>query len=474
MSSSAGMAGWPQQVNAYFRHLAGWIDAVDITNAAPGTEFSIEANSHKAFVYWRNDREGYFIEARRRVAPYNHLFPTGGLAIWHIHKDGREGHDFPRIALVQADGKKDIENNFNRGDAADLFRPPVSVTFNSKTNPAAVWHDGTPSGLSLTEISDTGAVMTFKIGTGKEVDRYAFTGKGTNDSPYLIGTADNLMRMAILVNTRSAAIKDSYQLTADIDLSEYGKGRTEWNDGKGWVPIGQIGDAGIRLFRGTFDGNNKKITGLYINDPTLGAAGLFGAITDGGVVKNLGIVDGTVNGVKMGDGKIYSATEMVGGSDMTGGVVGWVGRGASVSNCYFTGTVSGYRAVGGVAGDVSGSMTDSYSNATITGNRWVGGVAGNVTGSMANVYSTGTVSGEQEVGGVAGWVNEDGSVTNSAALNSSVTRSAGSNKFIGRVAGHSRGKLSGNTACSGMTGGPFPSGSGGNHVNGASVLKSKD
>jgi len=146
--------------NAYFKHLAGWIDTVDITNALPGTVFAIGANSDTAFVYRRNAREAYFIEARRHGEGRNKGIPGSGLAIWHIYKGG--------VALVQADGRNDLEDRVNFGDDTDLFRLGVKTEFNSKTTPAAIWHDRKPSNIAITDISDTGAVMTFKIGYEKK------------------------------------------------------------------------------------------------------------------------------------------------------------------------------------------------------------------------------------------------------------------------------------------------------------------
>jgi M6 family metalloprotease-like protein len=174
------MGAWPSgnrnrhTPNPYFRHLAGWIDVIDIANAAPGTEFTIEMNSHKAFVYRRNDQEAFFIEARRRDDNFNSTLPGEGLAIWHIHSGGNNLNTdigFPRVALVQADGRDDLANRtitdagrLNNGDDTDLFRLGVNTVFNSSTTPAAIYHDGTPSGINITNISDIGAVMTFTIG----------------------------------------------------------------------------------------------------------------------------------------------------------------------------------------------------------------------------------------------------------------------------------------------------------------------
>ncbi|MCL2207107.1 MAG: T9SS type A sorting domain-containing protein [Fibromonadales bacterium] len=183
MADGTGDGSWPQQPNIYLRHLSGWADAIDITNAAPGTEFSIEANGNKAFVYRRNDKEAYFIEARLRKGR-DSLLPGSGLAIWHIHTDGSNissSPGFPRVALVQADGRNDLYYKANSGDNTDLFRAGVRTKFNSTTSPAAIWHDGTPSGISISHISDTGAVMTFRIGDGDYEDKMQPKYKFYND-----------------------------------------------------------------------------------------------------------------------------------------------------------------------------------------------------------------------------------------------------------------------------------------------------
>jgi len=161
---------FPSPPNIYFRHLAKWTNTIDITNAEPGTVFEIEANSNTAYVYWRNEKEAYFIEARLR-RDSNSLsswdLPGSGLAIWHIHTDGVNTlqDSIPLVALMQADGRKDLEKRVNRGDVTDLFRTGVNTRFNATTAPAAIWHDGTPSDFAITRISDVGAVMTFKIGS---------------------------------------------------------------------------------------------------------------------------------------------------------------------------------------------------------------------------------------------------------------------------------------------------------------------
>jgi len=177
---SNGVGGWcvmnsnsaanPQQPNAYLRALAGWIEVTAITDASSGI-FEMPSNSYQAFKYARNAKESYYIEARRRtsvsVDSRNAAIPGSGLLIWHIHTDGKNtdpSKGFPLIALMQADGRNDLERKVNSGDAGDPFRARHNSAFNNATAPVAAYYDGTLSNINISEISDTGAVMTFKAG----------------------------------------------------------------------------------------------------------------------------------------------------------------------------------------------------------------------------------------------------------------------------------------------------------------------
>ena len=157
----------PQPPNPYLRDLAGWIEVTPLTDATSGV-FTHVANSPTAYKYARNAKESYYIEARRRVGRSANI-PGSGLAIWHIHADGKNtdpSRGFPIVALVQADGRNDLENRKNNGDAADLFRARYNASFNKLTNPAAVYYDRVSSNIDISEISDSGAVMTFRAGGG--------------------------------------------------------------------------------------------------------------------------------------------------------------------------------------------------------------------------------------------------------------------------------------------------------------------
>lgn len=211
------------------------------------------------------------------------------------------------------------------------------------------------------------------------------------DDSFVIRTADQLAGLAHLVNSGTDFSGKTIKLENSIDLSDYAE---DWNDGKGWTPIGQA-DA---IFKGHFDGNNKTISGLYINDSKLDYAGLFGCI-DSGSVKNLGLVNVVVKGQNhVGGiaGKLYTdgwSSETHGYNDC-----------AMIKNCFVTGTVEGVASVGGIAGSISCSYTnDCYSSAAVTGKSSVGGIVGSAgLCGVENCYSTGSVSGDKNVGGIAG------------------------------------------------------------------------
>jgi hypothetical protein len=161
----------PQQPNAYLRALAGWIDVTPITDATEGV-LGMPSNGHQAFKYTRNSQESYYIEARRKTSAAansrNAAIPGSGLLVWHVHTAGSNTEStkgFPLLSLVQADGRGDLEKKANSGDAGDPFRARHNAVFNKATSPAAVYRDGIASNIDISEVSDSGASMTFRVGS---------------------------------------------------------------------------------------------------------------------------------------------------------------------------------------------------------------------------------------------------------------------------------------------------------------------
>ena len=317
---------------------------------------------------------------------------------------------------------------------------------------------------------------------------------GSELNPFLISTADQLAALSAEVNAGDYKAGKHYKMTGNIDLSAYGTSNTNFNDGKGWIPIGIFYTdlKNRRPFSGSFDGGGHIILGLSIyaavgstND---NGKAMFGYIAPGAVVKNLGLEGGSVAGndqlgilAGRNRGTVQNcyATGSVSGQDFLGGLVGWnqgtiknsyakvsvtgrhfvgglVGQNsdngednivATVHNSYAAGKVKGSgNSAGGLVGVSSGTVHNSYATGDVEGVNNTGGLVGVSSGTVQDSYATGSVMGNNSVGGLVG--ENSGSsakVHNSVALNPSVV-AAGSN--IGRVAGNnaSSASLSGNYA----------------------------
>lgn len=295
------------------------------------------------------------------------------------------------------------------------------------------------------------SVATVRV-NAPDIDPNFPDGNGTVGNPFQISTAAQLAKLAELVNAGNTLYNNkSYILTADISLSAYGEA---WNSGKGWITIGDS----LNPFGGTFDGNAKKITGLYINDNTLNFAGLFGYIVSS-TVKNLGIENSSVTGRNnVGSVAGYSSgssvtncysTGSVTGNANVGGLAGYLFNNCSMENSYFAGSVTGAQSnIGGVAGMTHGSsVVNCYSAGSVTGSGdnvggvvgsvFSGGVSGGLTyyGAVRNSYSAADVTGSSyNVGGVAGFLSFGGSLTNNYSAGS-VTGNINVGGVIGLLSG---------------------------------------
>lgn len=251
-------------------------------------------------------------------------------------------------------------------------------------------------------------------------------GNGTAENPYQISSADELYWFAELVNgsltdgtpQNTAACA---KLTADITvnrnlLSSLNIWEGEvWNSGTftSWTPIGKSENEYI----GTFDGDGKTVSGLFLNDSNANYVGLFGLIGSGGTVKNVGVVD-----------SYFKANYRV------GGLCGENYCG-TISNCYNTVTVSckvstGLEVyIGGVCGiNFCGTITNCHNTGAVSGEYqgnddtkmvFAGGVCGeSLDGTIVNCYNTGTVNGKTTislgifVGGVCAYSDGSSVISN--------------------------------------------------------------
>lgn len=231
------------------------------------------------------------------------------------------------------------------------------------------------------------------------------------DGTYMVYNADGLMAWAEAAKEEPSI---SCTLTDDITLTS------------DWTPISST-------FAGTFDGNNKYISGLKIRNTDGNNAGLFAQIS--GTVKDLELRDvdievsvnlnkyvGAVAGYSTGtiENCVVSGTVTGKGQGLgfsVGGVVGGsYGSKAKIIGCSSTASVTGNGQAGRVGGIVGSNMS-SYVIACYhtggaitgdgTGNIYAGGVVGrNVASQVTACYASCNVNisnGQGNAGGVIGY-----------------------------------------------------------------------
>ena len=226
------------------------------------------------------------------------------------------------------------------------------------------------------------------------------SGNGTKEDPYIINSPEQLAKLAKDINSgignqEYTHNKEYFLLGNDIDLSAHR-----------WIPIGSgTSTSSFHSFTGYFDGANKTISGLYVDESSEKfSAGLFGHVS-GIEIKNVIIKDG------------YVKTEVNSNSqDAAGLLIGSAAQGhglsTTVSNCHVSGTIESNSALtGGLAGYNSyGTYKDCSTDITINGHGCSGGFIGSdFSGNYENCTAKGNVSGQWSVGGFAGilfWESE--------------------------------------------------------------------
>lgn len=249
-------------------------------------------------------------------------------------------------------------------------------------------------------------------------------GDGKVGNPYIITKAEELEWFRDQVNSGQysicAKIADNVEV---IDMSTvcHAADKSQNLEEKSWVPIG---NRNIIKYRGTFDGNGKTITNLYINasQTSQNNMGLFG-YTYQSTIKNLTFENANVTNTQSNTGILVgkagygstlqnikiSKTCQIKGGNYTGGIAGELDGNAY--NCVNYTTVQGIKSVGGLFGRYSrkgNSITAcaNYGNVTASSDM-VGGLVGYYSsGTIQDCANYGDVKGTYRVAGMAGFVSE--------------------------------------------------------------------
>lgn len=329
-----------------------------------------------------------------------------------------------------------VKSDFTYATANDVVWKGIVNNRYSETGGYAYTFNNGVAKLNYKQYTDT--IYVFKGNLNKvffaNIAPMDLKGEGTAESPWEIGTKDELMTFSNLTNNASLAFDGSYfKLVADIDC-----------EGDTIVPICKDATAKFS-FLGTFDGDGHSIKNLvvstvafYESGATEGAAnpkddrsysygGLFANVGKTGVVKNLtidksckfdlfnygGAIAGSNEGV-IENCRNYAPVTVY--FQKAGGIVGDLKKGGIVRNCYNDGYIRANNScAGGIVGMATSATIENCANTGKVESVWfnayqkegsqyqAGGIVGSMTSStVTNVVNSGNIKSYKQVGGIAG------------------------------------------------------------------------
>lgn len=243
-------------------------------------------------------------------------------------------------------------------------------------------------------------------------------GTGTEKDPYIIKTASQLYKLANDVNNGEPYDNTFFKLGANITVNSGTASAWETNAPKyNWITIGKQNN---QHFKGSLDGANYTIKGLYIVD-TSTAVGLF-VDPDEVVLENLKVTNSYLKGGTgtaavvgwYGGGtfnSIYSDAIVVSTGAHGAGLVSLVDQAKTTfTNCWFDGSLTTGDYSGGIvscnAQDIT--LTNCLNTGSVTSSGTtgqVGGMIGRVAATvvMSDCLNTGTISGLKHTASIIGF-----------------------------------------------------------------------
>lgn len=277
---------------------------------------------------------------------------------------------------------------------------------------------------------------TFSVMEGEDLDGYVFKTEGEGESKvYLINDERDLERLAAYVNSGHDALGKTFKQNTDITLTAAHTSIGGYYKQSADITLTNehtaIGNSSNTSFRGVYDGDNKVIKGLLINQAEGTYQGLFGraykATIKNVIIENcditakdyVGGICGHASETTISNCKVSGAIKTADGVDgmYHGGIAGYIND-KSISSCVNTASVKGNNSksqyYGGIVGFSSYTrVTDCFNAGIVQGTSFVGSIVGknNSTSTLRDNYHTTTTTGGVGANGVATGTDQTGATT---------------------------------------------------------------
>ncbi len=154
----------PAHASAWCKANQGWASVTNVTANGSLSIPDVKA-SHNLLRLWKDGAAGpeYFLVENRQRTGFDAQLPGDGLLVWHIDENqtGNTDENHYKVALLQADGQRDLELNHNRGDGGDPYPgTAVATSVTSSSTPGTKSYAGADTCVSISSISASGPTMT--------------------------------------------------------------------------------------------------------------------------------------------------------------------------------------------------------------------------------------------------------------------------------------------------------------------------
>ena len=175
-NSSSGLGDWclmaggswngggdvPAHPSAWCKAQQGWVTVNNVrTKWHVNVRDSKAGPKHRVYRLWSDGNGGteYFLVENRQRDGYDRDMPSEGLLVYHIDDsiDTNADETHYKVALTQADGRRDLEGGGNQGDDGDPYPGTSANTeLSGSSTPNTNSHAGLPTNVAIRAIGPSG------------------------------------------------------------------------------------------------------------------------------------------------------------------------------------------------------------------------------------------------------------------------------------------------------------------------------
>ena len=261
----------PSPVCSYLRDLAGWCDReIDLSTAGPHE--AVHGAYDTVLKYHTSKPNEYFLVENRSKMDLDRGAVGSGLAVYHCDilgsnelQQGTAARHY-QCALLQADGRRDLELDENQGDGSDLFEAIAGTALSSTSVPNTREWDGRDSGLVIADITPPGPTITFSVGQAVP----AQTVSGAAD-PMLAIPDNTLAGISSAISIDEAGLVEAIKVSVDIEHTWIGDLRVTLTSPAGRTSVlhAELGGSRDDLVA-TYDSASPGVLADMIGQPVKG------------------------------------------------------------------------------------------------------------------------------------------------------------------------------------------------------------